>query len=49
MTRRYLTVAELIKRQQRQARMAQRLAGMLTCAWLLLLATMIAGWMLTWP
>jgi hypothetical protein len=42
------TTAELIKRQQRQQRMAQRLAGMMACAWLLLTATMISGWMLTW-
>ena len=48
MTRRYLTVAALIERQRRQARMAQRLVGMMACALLLLTATMIAGWIVTW-
>jgi hypothetical protein len=48
MTRRFLTVAALIEREQRRNRIAQRLAGMMACAWLLLTATMIAGWMLTW-
>jgi hypothetical protein len=42
------TLTELLVRQQRRQRMAQRLAGMMACAWLLLTATMIAGWMLTW-
>jgi cobalamin biosynthesis protein CobD/CbiB len=45
---RFITLASLIERQQRRQRMAQRLAGMMACAWLLLTATMIAGWMLTW-
>ena len=42
------TLTELLVRQQRQQRIAQRLAGMMACAWLLLTATMISGWMLTW-
>jgi cobalamin biosynthesis protein CobD/CbiB len=48
MTRWYLTVAALIAREQRRNRMAQRLAGMAACALLLLTATMIAGWIVTW-
>ena len=44
----HLTLAELLVRQQRRNRIAQRAAGMMACAWLLLTATMIAGWMLTW-
>ena len=46
--RRYLTLAALIERQQRRNRMAQRAAGMLACLWLLSVATMVAGWILTW-
>lgn len=46
--KRYLTFAELIERQQRLNRIAQRAAGMMACAGLLLVATMFAGWMLTW-
>ncbi len=42
------TLTELLVRQQRRQRTAQRLAGMMACAWLLLTATMIAGWMLSW-
>jgi hypothetical protein len=42
------TLTELLVRQQRRQRIAQRLAGMMACAWLLLTATMISGWMLTW-
>jgi hypothetical protein len=48
MTRRFLTVAALIERQQRRQRIAQRAAGMMACLWLLSVAVMIAGWMLTW-
>jgi hypothetical protein len=44
----YLTPAQLLARQQRDRRMAQRIVGMMACAWLLLTAAMIAGWMLTW-
>ena len=46
--KRYLTLAEMIERQQRLNRMAQRAAGILACLWLLSVAVMIAGWMLTW-
>ena len=42
------TLTELLVRQRRQQRMAQRLAGMMACLWLLSVAVMIAGWMLTW-
>ena len=44
----HLTLAELLVRQQRRNRIAQRAVGMMACAWLLLLATMISGWVLTW-
>jgi cobalamin biosynthesis protein CobD/CbiB len=46
--KRYFTLAELIERQQRQQRMAQRIAGIMACVGLLLTATMVAGWLLTW-
>ncbi len=46
--KRHLTVAETIAREQHRNRMAQRLAGMMACALLLLTATMIAGWIVTW-
>jgi hypothetical protein len=46
--KRHLTVTEMIQRQQRLNRMAQRAAGMMACLWLLSVATMIAGWILTW-
>ena len=46
--KRHLTVAELIAREQRRNRMAQRLVGMMACALLLLTATMIAGWIVAW-
>jgi hypothetical protein len=46
--KRYFTLAELIERQQRRQRMAQRAAGILACLWLLSGAVMIAGWILTW-
>ena len=46
--KRHLTVTEIIERQQRLNRIAQRAAGMMACLWILLTATMIAGWMLTW-
>jgi hypothetical protein len=42
------TTTEMIERQQRRNRMAQRAAGMMACLWLLSVAVMIAGWMLTW-
>jgi hypothetical protein len=44
----HLTVAETIEREQRRNRMAQRLVGMAASALLLLTATMIAGWIVTW-
>ena len=43
----HLTLAEIIAREQRRNRMAQRLVGMMACALLLLTATMIAGWIVT--
>ncbi len=46
--KRRLTVTEMIERQQRLNRMAQRAAGMMACLWLLSVAVMVAGWMLTW-
>ena len=46
--KRHLTVAETIAREQHRNRMAQRLVGMMACALLLLTATMIAGWIVTW-
>jgi hypothetical protein len=45
---RYPTPTQLLAKQQRDRRMAQRIVGMMACAWLLLTATMIAGWILTW-
>ena len=45
---RHITTAEMIERQQRLNRIAQRAAGMMACLWLLSVAVMIAGWMLTW-
>jgi len=42
------TLIELLVRQQNRTRLAQRIAGAMACAWLLLLATMISGWMLSW-
>jgi hypothetical protein len=42
------TTTEMIERQQRLNRMAQRAAGMMACLWLLSVAAMVAGWMLTW-
>ncbi len=46
--RRQETVAEMIERQQRRNRVAQRAAGMMACLWLLSVAVMVAGWILTW-
>ncbi len=46
--KRHLTVAEIIERQQRLNRIAQRAAGMMACLWLLSVAVMVAGWILTW-
>jgi hypothetical protein len=46
--KRHLTVAETIERQQRLNRIAQRAAGMMACLWLLSVAVMVAGWILTW-
>lgn len=46
--KRHLTLAEMIERQQRLNRRAQRAAGMLACLWLLSVAVMVAGWILTW-
>ncbi len=42
------TTTEMIERQQRRNRMAQRAAGMMACLWLLSVAVMVAGWILTW-
>ena len=46
--KRHLTVAEMIERQQRLNRIAQRAAGMMACLWLLSVAVMVAAWILTW-
>jgi hypothetical protein len=46
--KRHLTVTEMIERQQRLNRIAQRAAGMMACLWLLSVAVMVAGWILTW-
>ena len=46
--KRHLTVAETIAREQHRNRIAQRAAGMMACLWLLSVAVMVAGWILTW-